>query len=321
MTITHDHADTADTGALGMLWLEITGQCQLSCLHCYAGSGPDGTHGTMTADNWEHVIGQAAALGTRIVQFIGGEPTMHPDLPRLIRHALGRGLAVEVYTNLVHVSPEMWEAFTLAGVRLATSWYSDDRDKHEQVTGRDTWRQTKANVEKALRRGIPLRAGVIDGIVTSQRAAEGERQLLHIGIRDVGADTIRQFGRGTTPDPSQACGNCGRGRAAVLPDGTVTPCPLTRWLAAGNVRDTPLSDILGTVTGLAESIIPRRVTGCAPHCAPVQSDCKPSAAPPCDPNIVSCGPDTRAARACNPTCIPDSYCNPLCTPGACKPRI
>jgi MoaA/NifB/PqqE/SkfB family radical SAM enzyme len=315
MTLTHDHADTVHTGQLGMLWLEITGQCQLTCQHCYAGSGPDGTHGTMTAGDWEHVIGQAAALGTRIVQFIGGEPTMHPDLPRLIRCALGHGLTVEVYTNLVHVSPEMWEAFSLAGVQLATSWYSDDRDKHEQVTGRDTWRQTKANVGKALRRGIPLRAGVIDGIVYGQRAAEGKRQLVQLGIRDVGTDTIRQFGRGAVPDPSQACGHCGHGRAAVLPDGTVTPCPMTRWLAAGNVRDTPLSDIMAGVTGLAERVIPQRVADCAPHCAPVQDDfCKPSAQEPCDPNI-------RTVTACNPTCIPDSYCNPLCTPGVCKPRI
>ncbi|HEY1701208.1 MAG TPA: radical SAM protein [Trebonia sp.] len=315
MTLTTDYADTAEPGTLGMLWLEITGQCQLECRHCYAGSGPDGDHGTMTTGDWERVIGQAAGLGTRIVQFIGGEPTLHPDLPRLIRHALERGLRVEVYTNLVRVPDELWDVFSLDGVQLATSWYSDDRDQHCQVTGRDTWRQTKANVEKALRRGIPLRAGVVDGIVEGQRAAEGGQLLLQIGVRGTGTDTVREFGRGTVPDASQACGNCGHGRAAVLPDGTVTPCPMTRWMAAGNVHEGALAGILGTVTELAGTL-PRRAEDCAPHCAPVQDGfCRPSAQEPCDPNI-------RTVRACNPDdCRPDVFCVPLCSPSACRPNL
>ncbi|MGH3779149.1 MAG: radical SAM protein [Pseudonocardiaceae bacterium] len=61
---------------LSFVWLEITGKCQLECVHCYADSGPQGTHGTMTTEDWVVVIGQAAALGTRMIQFIGGEPTL-----------------------------------------------------------------------------------------------------------------------------------------------------------------------------------------------------------------------------------------------------
>lgn len=35
----------AETAPLRFLWLEITGRCQLACAHCYADSGPTGTHG------------------------------------------------------------------------------------------------------------------------------------------------------------------------------------------------------------------------------------------------------------------------------------
>lgn len=65
------------------LWLEITGRCQLECQHCYAESGPSGTHGAMSTVDWLRVLDQAAALGVQTVQFIGGEPTLRPDLPRL----------------------------------------------------------------------------------------------------------------------------------------------------------------------------------------------------------------------------------------------
>lgn len=270
---------------LRMIWAEITGTCQLSCTHCYAGSGPAQGHGTMTVPEWEHVITQAAALGARRAVFIGGEPSLHPGLPRLARHALSTGLHAEIFTNLVHVTPCLWDLYTQPGVSLATSWYTGDRAQHAAITGRDTWRQTRANIGEAIRRGIPVRAGLIDGILPGQRAREAERDLRALGVPDISSDQAREFGRGTLPDPAQACGHCGHGIAAVLPDGSVTPCPMTRWLKAGNARDTPLSTILGQpMTDAAGSL-------------PVPS------------------------ASCKPTCVPDSWCKPLCTPGACKPWV
>ena len=94
----------ATTERLRFLWLEITGRCQLRCRHCYSESGPDKGHGSMRTGDWRRVLDEAADLGVSDVQFIGGEPTLHPNLPELVLHALGRGLAVEVYSNLVRVT-------------------------------------------------------------------------------------------------------------------------------------------------------------------------------------------------------------------------
>jgi MoaA/NifB/PqqE/SkfB family radical SAM enzyme len=54
------------------LELEIAQFCQLRCAHCYSNSGPDAGRGTMTLDDWERLMDQAAALGVETVQFIGG---------------------------------------------------------------------------------------------------------------------------------------------------------------------------------------------------------------------------------------------------------
>lgn len=48
--------------------LEITTKCQLSCLHCYSTSGPEGATGTMATQDWMKIIEQAAELGVRTVQ-------------------------------------------------------------------------------------------------------------------------------------------------------------------------------------------------------------------------------------------------------------
>jgi MoaA/NifB/PqqE/SkfB family radical SAM enzyme len=322
MTITHDHPAPATTtvadGPLRALWAELTGMCQLSCVHCYAGSGPSGTHGTMTVQAWETALTDAAALGTRMVRFIGGEPTLHPALPRLVHHALSLGMDAEVFSNLARVTPELWELFGTPGVRIATSWYTSDRDQHKLITGRDTHRQTLTNIAEAARRNIPLRAGVIDGIIPGQRTEEGKEMLRAHGVTDIGGDHLREFGRGTKPDPTQACGNCGHHRAAVLPDGSVTPCPLTRWMIAGNVLQTPLADIVGTATAIAATI-PQPSA-----CSPDGGLCEPDRQ--CPPDNL-CKPTGQAAQsrsirqACDPDCRPGIGCGPLCTPAACKPIV
>ncbi|MGH3823632.1 MAG: radical SAM protein [Pseudonocardiaceae bacterium] len=164
-------------GDLSFVWLEVTGKCQLSCVHCYAESGPSGTHGRMGAADWLRVIDEGVALGVSAVQFIGGEPTFHPDLMTLVRHAVNRGLRVEIFSNLVHVRPVLWEMFSLPGVSLATSYYSDESDQHEAITGRrGSHAKTRANIAEAVKRTISLRVGVID-LEHSQRWQQSVDEL------------------------------------------------------------------------------------------------------------------------------------------------
>lgn len=94
-----------------LLELEITGRCQLSCIHCYAESGPDRAHGMMTTDDWLRVIEQAHEMGVTKVQLIGGEPTRRPEFFRLLTHALSFGLRVEVFSNLVAIRDDLWSLF------------------------------------------------------------------------------------------------------------------------------------------------------------------------------------------------------------------
>jgi len=252
---THVSSDTVLGGApearqaqrWDFLWLEITGRCQLSCVHCYANSGPTGSHGAMTDDDWCAVVDDAATLGVRMVQFIGGEPTTHPQFLELMSYALAVGLSVEVFTNLVNVHPSWWDLFAHPKVSLATSYYSDDADEHRAITGRvDSYVRTRTNIAEAVRRGIPLRAGVI-GVSDGQRVSQARTELEALGVTDIGVDHLRQVGRGVRrkdPDAAELCGNCAQGVAAVSPEGDVWPCVFARWMSVGNVRRDGLATIL-----------------------------------------------------------------------------
>jgi sulfatase maturation enzyme AslB (radical SAM superfamily) len=298
-------AGTASTTSF--LWLEITGRCSHRCVHCYADSSPAGTHGTMTTDDWRRVIDDAAELGVEMVQFIGGEPTVHPGLPELIDHALGRGLAVEVFSHLAHVTAELWEVFSRPGVSLATSYYSDNPAEHEAITQRrGSYADTKTNIAEAIRRGIPLRAGVID-LGDGQRAEQAQTELVDLGVPSIGYDRLRQVGRGVRADQAsveQLCGRCGDGVAAISPDGAVWPCVFSRWLPIGSVLEAELATILAS-----------------PHAEQVRGELAEAFAARPQPAAAKCGPDP-CYPDCNPACQPNCAprCGPTCNPTSCRPN-
>jgi hypothetical protein len=193
---------------------------------------------------------------------------------------------VEVYSNLVHVTDEMWELFSAPGVSLAFSYYAGNPAAHNAVTGRPSHSATRRNAGIAARLGIPVRAGIIN-VGSDRDTREAADDLRSIGITRVRTDRVRGVGRGGagTPDAGELCGRCGRGMAAVSADGDVSPCVFSRWMNAGNVLRTPLSDILG---GPEMAAAVAAVTGndddpCRPDCDP-NLECPPGfPGSECDP--------------------------------------
>jgi len=220
----------------------------------------------MTDDDWEAAIESAVGLGTSMVQFIGGEPTLHPALPGLIDHALRSGLEVEIFSNLVHVSAPLWEVFAQSRVRLATSYYSDRADQHETITRRrGSYARTKANIAEAVRRSIPIRVGVID-VQDRQGVGQARTELTELGVDEVRVDRLRQVGRGVRdqhPNPAQLCGHCGHDMIVISADG---------WLDRhfGSRRELGEHDLCDPQCG----------PNCSPACNP---SCWPTGAGPCGP--------------------------------------
>lgn len=242
------------------LWLELTGRCQLSCLHCYADSSPRGEHGVLTHTDWIRVLDEAVAHGVRVVQFIGGEPTLHPAFIALARHALAIGLRVEVFTNLLRVGPDLWSLYRNPGLSLATSYYSASPSVHDTVTGRlGSQRATRRNIAKAIEFRIPIRAAVI-GVLDRQGLSQAKAELTALGVQEIRVSRLRQIGRGgraTSPELAELCGACGQGVAAVSADGAVWPCVFARSCPVGDVRRDPLHAIL---SGLAMPAIVEQVS-------------------------------------------------------------
>jgi hypothetical protein len=203
-----------------------------------------------------------------------------------------------VYSNLVRVTDALWEVFQLSGVRVATSYYSAYGAQHNAVTGRRSHDRTLANIRETLRRGIPIRVGLVD-VDDGQDVAGAVAELRALGVEHLSMDRVRQVGRGVRDQPTsvdQLCGHCADSSLAVLPTGEVLPCVLARWMVLGNVRTAALEEINGlaevTRTELRERFATNPDMDCDPNCQPkdcdpVKGDGKPGG---CDPDYQECDP-------------------------------
>jgi MoaA/NifB/PqqE/SkfB family radical SAM enzyme len=320
---------------LSFLWLEITGKCNLECVHCYADSGPrQDMFGQMRTEDWLRVLRDAADLGCRQVQFIGGEPTLHPDLARMISFASERGYTfIEVFTNATVLGESLLRTFVEHNVNVATSFYSDDPETHALITKhRGSFERTVEGIKRVVAAGLPIRVGIIETHENASHAERAKHFLEGLGVSEIRIDTQRGVGRGvqdlhTLQPMAELCGECWKGKLCVTSIGRAYPCVFSRFADVGSAKsgiqtivgDDPLMEFRAALRayrrkkGLDE--ISSSPEECAPdvHCEPTSSRCAPMVFGPCGPERVppGCSPVDACSPAQHPpSCVPVDACPP-----------
>jgi tetraether lipid synthase len=101
------------------LIFEITERCNLTCPTCFAASSPHLTW-QMPVSEFTAKLDRLLAHGKRdadMVQLSGGEPTLHPELERIVEICLERGVRkVYINTNGLRIAKEPALAHRLAGI-------------------------------------------------------------------------------------------------------------------------------------------------------------------------------------------------------------
>jgi sulfatase maturation enzyme AslB (radical SAM superfamily) len=295
-----------DPSVLEFLWVELTNQCNLQCSHCYAESGPK-TSGRDVLDSaqYRQVIVDAYTAGSRRIQFIGGEPTLNPDLPRLIELCSDLGYTfIEVFTNLTRVSDDLLTCFKRNGVHVATSVYASNAQVHDAITRRSgSFSHTVNTLRRLLEARIPVRAGIITMTENAGETESTVRFLTELGVENIGIDRVRQFGRGGTtgrPDMGELCGQCAGNTLCVGSDGRISPCIMSKLWSVGSFLDTPFNELVSSAKLAATRAEIKRATaqryeGGSGNSKEIYTICDPK------------------------TCGPYSTCSPTTGPGPCGP--
>jgi MoaA/NifB/PqqE/SkfB family radical SAM enzyme len=88
-------------------------RCNLSCAYC--NEYDDVSNPVPTPDMLDR-IDRLAALGTAVITLSGGEPLLHPDVVRIIRHIRERGPIAELITNGYLLTPARIHELNNAGL-------------------------------------------------------------------------------------------------------------------------------------------------------------------------------------------------------------
>ncbi len=137
------------------VFFHILTQCNLTCRHCYI--NPD-QHGKgivplSTIEAWLKIFSKKKEVANVI--FLGGEPTLHPDLSKAIKkaHKLGFG-SVTVDTNgylfndiLDRINPNELEYFCF-------SLDGPDPETNDSIRGKGSYKKCVSGIRRAVSKGF-----------------------------------------------------------------------------------------------------------------------------------------------------------------------
>jgi MoaA/NifB/PqqE/SkfB family radical SAM enzyme len=136
------------------IFFHILTACNLSCCHCYINREQHGTQqlSKEQLEKWMALFADPAKKSNMI--FLGGEPTMHPDLPFAIKKAKELGYFVTVDSNgylfndlLAKTTPELLDflSFSLDG---------PDAETNDPIRGEGVFDTCVANIKRAVSAGF-----------------------------------------------------------------------------------------------------------------------------------------------------------------------
>jgi hypothetical protein len=80
-----------------VLSLRITERCNVGCPHCSLSAKPTGRD--MPIDLANEAIRKASSFGIGLLHISGGEPLLHPELPKIVAEGRAAGMVVEMVTS------------------------------------------------------------------------------------------------------------------------------------------------------------------------------------------------------------------------------
>lgn len=91
--------------------------CDLRCSMCWHWQDPERGRKQLSFERVRDLLAELGQMGVRKVKLTGGEPTLRPDLPRIVESAAGHRIDVTVATNAYGLTAEKAERLVGAGVR------------------------------------------------------------------------------------------------------------------------------------------------------------------------------------------------------------
>jgi uncharacterized radical SAM superfamily Fe-S cluster-containing enzyme len=197
--------------------IEVTSSCNLKCPLCFAESGPGGKH--IDFETYTRMVDRLIEMEgvADVLQISGGEPTLHPDIVRMVRYAYEQPIqAVMINTNGIRLAKDRKLVESLADMRDRLEIYLQfdgfDPHTHKALRGEELLETKCKALELLQEHGIrsTLVCTVDSAINLHEVGAVLRFGLERPAIRGVSFQLATYCGRHTAPEHLE--------RRATMPD-------------------------------------------------------------------------------------------------------
>jgi pyrroloquinoline quinone biosynthesis protein E len=165
---------------------ELTYRCPLRCAYCSNPVSYKKIADALDGDGWCRVLREAAALGVVHAGLTGGEPTLRPDLERIVRGAAESGLYAHLVTAGTTLDADGLAALRKAGLRSVQLSIQDaDPAGSDAIAGVPAFEKKLAFAASVRAEGLPLTLN----FVLHRRNLGRVREIVALARR-LGADRL-----------------------------------------------------------------------------------------------------------------------------------
>ena len=254
------------------VWLEITGKCNLKCIHCYDGDKHYHNEDDLTFTEWINILDELKKIGCKTVEFIGGEPCCNQDLYKLMGYAKNVGLRIELYTNLTLITDEIFNFICENAITVHFSLYGSTSDSHDRITTVEgSFNKTMEMLRKLKEKNVKLIPSATF-MKQNEKEIEPLKKLmtsynLKLKVDSIRPSKFRDISNLVSNEvlnsnilikkpnfvaskcyfeKAASVNTCLFGKFSITPEGNIIPCEFAREYIIGNVRESSLQEIINS---------------------------------------------------------------------------
>lgn len=142
------------------VYFNVTFQCNLRCIHCYAADGMQSAKAEkeLTTEEIYKILEELAQAGCFYITFTGGEPLCRSDLSSILIYARKLGFSVRLNTNATLLTKTMVQSIReIQTIKVLVSLYGACANTHDRVTRTPgSYERTLEGIKMLRKEKIPV---------------------------------------------------------------------------------------------------------------------------------------------------------------------
>ena len=169
---------------------EVTGRCNLNCIHCRASSSMVSHDTDFTTEEAKKLIDDITSFCSPVLVLSGGEPLLRKDLFEIAKYGTGKGLRMCIATNGSLVTDKICAKMKESGIKIVSLSLDGST-----AAVHDDFRQQSGAFDATLRAAENFRRNGIQFIVNSSFAKRNQKDIPNVYrlAKEIGAHAWYMF--------------------------------------------------------------------------------------------------------------------------------